>query len=358
MGNTGISTFYVGYLVGQLPGNMLLARTNPHYFLPAVMYMWSCGTICMPAMTNGAGFAVCRFFIGLTEAPFFPALTLLTSSWYTKEESPLRMAIWHAGNTISNLISGFLAAGILEHMNNTAGLRSWQWFFLIEGMASIVVACAAFILLPEWPSNTRFLTEQEREMARYRILVSNGGHEEEDGGLWDGLKQALQDFLPSVSLLYNHATHKRIHWLAPQIMKTFNFNKTTTYLVQAPPYAIAYTFACLIAYSCGRFQESTFHVIVPILFSAVGCAALIGTLNRAEPAAVVGDDGGARAADQEGGADCRGQLHQPGEPLVQPVLLPDEPGAILPDGWRAVDHGMRVGGGIGAGCSCVYGYQF
>ncbi|KAM0743112.1 hypothetical protein ACQRIT_003289 [Beauveria bassiana] len=281
MWNTGISTFYVGYLVGQLPGNMLLARTNPRYFLPAVMFMWSCGTICMPAMTNGAGFAICRFFIGLTEAPFFPALTLITSSWYTKEESPLRMAIWHAGNTISNIISGFLAAGILEHMDNTAGLRSWQWFFLIEGMASIVVACAAFILLPEWPSNTRFLTEQEREMARYRILVSNGGHEEEDGGLWDGLKQAVRDPFTWLFCLMHFAlvTAQSFKDFLPSIMKTFNFNKTTTYLVQAPPYAIAYVSACLIAYSCGRFQESTLHVVVPILFSAVGCAALIGTLN-------------------------------------------------------------------------------
>lgn len=62
-------------------------------------------------------------------------------------------------------------------------------------------------------------------------------------------------------------------------MKTFNFDTTTTYLVQAPPYAIAYASACLIAYSCGRFQESTLHVIVPIIFSAAGCGVLIGTLN-------------------------------------------------------------------------------
>lgn len=62
-------------------------------------------------------------------------------------------------------------------------------------------------------------------------------------------------------------------------MKTFNFDKTTTYLVQAPPYAIAYAFACAVAFSCGRLQESTFHVIVPIIFSAAGCGILIGTLN-------------------------------------------------------------------------------
>lgn len=50
--NTGISVFYVGYLIGQLPGNLVLAKTNPRYFLPTIMLMWSVGTICMPAMTK------------------------------------------------------------------------------------------------------------------------------------------------------------------------------------------------------------------------------------------------------------------------------------------------------------------
>ena len=50
--NAGISTFYVGYLIGQLPGNMFLTKTNPRLFLPTIMIMWSIGTICMPAMTK------------------------------------------------------------------------------------------------------------------------------------------------------------------------------------------------------------------------------------------------------------------------------------------------------------------
>lgn len=74
--NTGISTFYIGYLIGQLPGNLWLAKADPRWLLPTMMMGWSIGTICMPAMTSGAGFAVCRFFIGLAEAPFFPGITL------------------------------------------------------------------------------------------------------------------------------------------------------------------------------------------------------------------------------------------------------------------------------------------
>ena len=103
------------------------------------------------------------------------------------------MAIWHAGNTISNIISGFLAAGILEHMDGIAGLHAWQWFFLIEGMASIIIALASYFFLPSWPNDTSFLTEEEREMAQYRVLVSNGGRDEGVGGTWDGVKEAVKD---------------------------------------------------------------------------------------------------------------------------------------------------------------------
>jgi hypothetical protein len=62
-------------------------------------------------------------------------------------------------------------------------------------------------------------------------------------------------------------------------MDTFGFDKLTTYLVQAPPYAIAYAAACGFAYTSGRLQESYYHIVIPVVFSAVGCATLIGTLN-------------------------------------------------------------------------------
>ncbi|KAI6356167.1 hypothetical protein MCOR25_007935 [Pyricularia grisea] len=279
--NLGISTFYIGYLFGQLPGNLWLAKASPRFFLPLVMLAWSVCTICTPALTNGAGFAAIRFFTGLAEAPFFPGITLITSSWYTKHENPTRMAVWHAGNTISNIISGFLAAGILTTMSGVAGLHSWQWFFLIEGIASIIVAVVAMIVLPDYPHNTRFLSEQEREMAQYRVLCSNGGKDEGIGGTWDGVKEAVKDPFTWIFCLMHFAlvTAQSFKDFFPSIVKTFDFGELTTYFIQAPPYAFAYAFACLCAWSSGRHQESFWHVVVPIIGSAVGCAVLISTEN-------------------------------------------------------------------------------
>jgi hypothetical protein len=65
-------------------------------------------------------------------------------------------------------------------------------------------------------------------------------------------------------------------------MNTFGFDsKLIVYLVQAPPYAIAYATACALAWTCGKYQESFWHVVIPIVVSAGGVGMLIGTLNLA-----------------------------------------------------------------------------
>lgn len=131
--SAGISLFYVGYIISQIPANVIIAKGEPRILLPIIMLGWSAVTIAMPAVTRPWGFMFCRFLVGFTEGPFVPAVSLMTSSWYTKKESPLRMGIWHAGNIISNVFSGLLSAGILTNMDGIAKLQAWQWFLLLEG---------------------------------------------------------------------------------------------------------------------------------------------------------------------------------------------------------------------------------
>jgi MFS family permease len=194
--SAGISLFYVGYIISQVPATVIIAKGKPRWLLPGIMLGWSAVTICMAAVSTGWGFMLCRFLVGLTEGPFVPAVSLMTSSWYTKHESPLRMGIWHAGNIVSNIISGLLAAGILTNMDGVADLAAWKWFVLIEGVVSIIVGVSGFFLLPNFPNNTGtyFMTDEESQMAQYRALVSAGGASEDDeGDMWGGVWQACKD---------------------------------------------------------------------------------------------------------------------------------------------------------------------
>lgn len=64
-----------------------------------------------------------------------------------------------------------------------------------------------------------------------------------------------------------------------QIVETLGFSEVVTYLVQAPPYVIAYFATLAISWSSGRFGEHCFHIIVPILVALAGSVLMISTLN-------------------------------------------------------------------------------
>ncbi|KJK68128.1 Major Facilitator Superfamily protein [Aspergillus parasiticus SU-1] len=283
--SAGISLFYVGYIISQVPANVFIAKGKPSILFPCIALVWSAVTICMPALTSGWGFCLCRFLVGVAEGPFVPAVSLLTSSWYTKQESPLRMGIWHAGNIISNVFSGLLAAAILTNMDGVAKLRAWQWFILLEGIVSIMVAVTGFWFIPNFPNNTgrRWFTEEEAAMAEYRQVVSAGGTREDDeGDYWGGVLLAVKDPFTwcFAAIHFSLIIAQSFKDFFPSIVETLNFSEVVTYLVQAPPYVIAYITTLVISWSSGKTGDHCWHIVGPILVSLVGAVLMISTLDR------------------------------------------------------------------------------
>lgn len=181
-----------------------------------------------------------------------------------------------------------------------------QWFILLEGIVSIAVAVGAFWLIPKWPHNTGtyYLSEEESEMAQYRIQVSTGGlAEDEAGGRWGGvilaakdpftwlfsvlhifviMAQSFKDFFPSVCLSSNPAVCNSVtDQYIVQIMATFGFGETETYLLQAPPYIVAFISCCVVSWSSGRMLEYFWHMAISMLVALAGTVVLISTLQQA-----------------------------------------------------------------------------
>lgn len=62
-------------------------------------------------------------------------------------------------------------------------------------------------------------------------------------------------------------------------MDTLGFSKTVTYLIQAPPYVIAYLVTLAVSWSSGRYLEHCFHIIGPMAVAIAGAVIMISTLN-------------------------------------------------------------------------------
>ena len=71
-----------GYLLAEVPSNMLLARSRPSIFLPSLMFVWGAMSVGAKGIHNLAGLVAFRFMLGIVEAGFFPGVILLLSCWY------------------------------------------------------------------------------------------------------------------------------------------------------------------------------------------------------------------------------------------------------------------------------------
>ncbi|OMP87165.1 putative transporter [Diplodia seriata] len=287
--NTCLMIMYVGYLLFQFPSNVILSNfPRPGVYLSVAAVLWGAISTCMAATRNFREALVVRFFLGFAEAPFFPGALLMLSSWYQKDELPFRIAILYAGNTISNCFGGLIAAGVLGGMNDAAGIHSWRWLFILEGCFTIFIAIIAGFVLPSYPKDVKWLTEEEREYAIWRLSVEVAGQDDgEDGSksIWDGGLQAIKD--PKVYMLiliqFSLNTGMAYTYFFPSIVKTLGYNKIVTLLLTAPPYALAFFGSLGNSIHAGKTNERAFHVAVPMAISMIGnilCITITGTGGR------------------------------------------------------------------------------
>jgi hypothetical protein len=72
--NIAVSILNVGYMLAQLPSNMILTRVRPSLYLPCCVLVWSCVSAATAGVQNFPGLIAVRFFLGIVEAPFFPGV--------------------------------------------------------------------------------------------------------------------------------------------------------------------------------------------------------------------------------------------------------------------------------------------
>lgn len=72
-------------------------------------------------------------------------------------------------------ISGLLAGGITQGLDDAHGIASWRWLFIVEGCMTVAVSIVCMFLLPDWPGNTRWLTDAEKRLATLRIEADRIG---------------------------------------------------------------------------------------------------------------------------------------------------------------------------------------
>ncbi|QDS74304.1 hypothetical protein FKW77_003859 [Venturia effusa] len=260
----------------------LVAHLTVH-FVSGFMAMWSLVSLLTYLVHDYKTMLVARFFLGITEAPFYPGALYMISRFYTKKEVATRMSIFYTGNMLASAFSGLIAAGIFAGLDGVRGLAGWRWLFIIQGAFSIAVSCGAFALLPDSPLKTRWLTVPERELAHSRMVLDTTAHREEGSSVWTGLREAVVDYRTWIFCLMDnfHLSANGFKNFLPTAVKTLGFSTTVTLVLTCPPYLVAGAASIVVSWSSGRFNERTWHITVSKAIAILGFALSVATLNTA-----------------------------------------------------------------------------
>jgi fucose permease len=84
LGNTDYSTavalLTVGYMLSQLPSNMIITRVRPAIYLPTCAILWSGVSAATAGVTSAGELFAVQIVLGIIEAPLFPGVSCCSLS--------------------------------------------------------------------------------------------------------------------------------------------------------------------------------------------------------------------------------------------------------------------------------------
>lgn len=137
-------------------------------------------------------------------------------------------------------------------------------------------------LLPNYPTTTKWLDEEEQAYAQWR-LIHDTGEADEVGS--NSIKEALllvfTDKRIYLFILLQHSSllSQNFQYFFPTIVKTLNYGNIETLLITAPVWIGTFFVSLIVTWTSGRMNDRGLHIIALMLVSMAGCIIVTATTN-------------------------------------------------------------------------------
>jgi MFS family permease len=160
---TGASIFFAGYVLLQIPSNMMVHRLGARVWLCVILLAWGVVSTATAFVRDANSFYALRFVLGLAEAGFLPAAALYVTYWFPEKYRARAIAGYIIATSCSTIIGGPIAGAILTYMDRFLGLHGWQWMFLIEGTSTVLLGLLVLVWLTDRPDQANWLDRTSRD---------------------------------------------------------------------------------------------------------------------------------------------------------------------------------------------------
>lgn len=280
--NNCLVIFFVPYVLFEIPSNIILKRLRARVWLSICMFGFGLMTVLQGLVQNYGGLLTVRFFLGVFEASMFPGSFYLISTWYKRSEAQKRYSFFFSSTTLAGAFGGLLAAAIGK-MSGIRGYLGWRWVFIIEGLLTCCVSFVFFFLLPDFPEQAKWLTEEEREYVTARLQADQGKSAVERRITVKDVLNAFKDykmFLGGLMYLGMIVPAYGYAYFSPAIIKTYGYSPIETQLHSVPPWAAAFVWSMIVAWASDRTRHRFLFTVLGTFIGITGFGILISVHNR------------------------------------------------------------------------------
>ncbi len=153
--------FFFSYCLFQVPANMVLARMGARRWLGLLMILWGIDCMATAFVAGEPSYITARLLLGIAESGFYPGVIYYLTFWMPRPARTRVLALFLLSMPLCNAIGSPISAHILL-MDQVAGLRGWQWLFLLEGAPAVLLGFATWFVLADNPRSAHWLSEAEK----------------------------------------------------------------------------------------------------------------------------------------------------------------------------------------------------
>lgn len=265
----GAGLFFIGYFLCEVPSNLILARIGARRWFARILVSWGAVTIAMAAVRSPNTFYLLRFLLGAAEAGLYPGILYFFTRWYPQRHLGRVLGLFLMAQPVALIVTGPLS-GVLLGLDGVAGLRGWQWLFIISGTPAVLLALPTLLLLPDSPQAARWLSKDDLAWLE-NALARDQPEQREAPGVLRVLRNGRVLRLAFAFLPFPLAVYGLTLWL-PTILTETAASPFVVGLLFAVPYVFAALALLLVPRWSDRSGRRHRYVLVNALIAATGLA--------------------------------------------------------------------------------------
>lgn len=267
----GASLFFVGYILFEVPSNVILHRVGARKWIARIMVSWGVASALMMFVATPFQFYAMRFIVGAMEAGFLPGVVLYFTYWFPPRRRARANSLFMTAISLSGVTGGPLAGWIMTHFAGLNGWSGWQWLFLLEGIPAVLLGFVVFFFLDDRPALAGWLSESEK-----RTIEADIAANESVAPAQHSLMRAFSDpralFLSGVYFLILVGLGGVTFWMPQLIKNAGGLDTQTVGLVTAIPWLIGGLGMLAVAFNSDRSGERKWHLALCAVASGIGYA--------------------------------------------------------------------------------------